>query len=246
MGRTFHHAGGDGRRIGANAKRGVDVYSFVRTLLLLLPAALLAVSAAPAQDLGAVIQGMELHYNRLGTLQTDFEQTLEYAGQVRAVERGTLYLYRPQKMRWEYTKPKGKLLVGDGERMRMYSPTTNQVRTVMLGDSADMRAPLAFLLGRLSLRRQFRNLELKSIDGAPALVGEGRSGQENYSRVEFFYNAGADFRLDRVRVFGRDDSVTTFTFDRENVNIRLDESMFVFEPPPGAEILPEQSAGAED
>ena len=206
----------------------------------------LAASALPAQDLDAVVEGMEFHYNRLATLQTEFEQTLEYGGSVRAVERGTLYLYRPQKMRWEYTKPSGKLLVGDGQQLKMYNPQTNQVRSVTLTDTADMRAPLAFLLGRLSLRRQFKNLEMTTIEGRPVMIGEGRTGKEAYTRVEFYYDPKADFRLDAVKVYGRDDSTTVFRFSNEILNVKLDEKMFEFTPPPGAEILTEQTLGAEE
>ncbi|MBI1357049.1 MAG: hypothetical protein GC160_22135 [Acidobacteria bacterium] len=207
----------------------------MRLFLLLLFAA-----ALPGQDLGKVIDGMELHYNRLATLRVDFEQELRFAGSPRALEKGTLSLLRPQKMRWDYRRPEGKLLVGEGERLKMYNPNTNQVRTVLMDQSADMRAPLAFLLGRLNLKRQFKNLKLDN-RGRPALVGEGRTGKEQYSRVEFFYDPAADFRLDEVRVLGRDESVTIFRFSNEEINPKLDPALFEFVPPAGAEVLPEQN-----
>ena len=206
-------------------------------------ALLLAAAALPAQDLGDVVQGMEFHYNRLATLQTDFEQTTLYGGSTRDVQRGTLYLYRPRKIRWDYTKPSGQLLIGDGERMKMYSPRTNQVRTMQLTDTADMRAPLAFLLGGLNLRRQFKNLELAFIDGKTALVGQGRTGKEGFEKVEFFYDAAADFRLDKISVYMRNGATMIFEFDNEIVNVKLDEAMFEFTAPPGAEILSEQKIG---
>ena len=204
---------------------------------------LLIASALPGQDLGAVVNGMELHYNRLATLQTEFEQTLIYSGTPRDIQRGTLYLYRPQKMRWEYAKPKGKLLVGDGQKLYLYSPLTNQVQTMLLEDSADMRVPLAFLLGRMNLRRQFKNLELTKIDGQPAMTAQGRTGKEGYSKVEFFYDPNSDFRLDKIKVYQRDDSVMVFAFGNEIVNVKLDESMFEFQVPPGAELLGERKIG---
>ena len=207
----------------------------MRALILLLFAA-----ALPGQDLGKVISGMELHYNRLATLRVDFEQELRYAGAPRSLERGTLSLLRPQKMRWDYRRPAGKLLIGEGERLRMFNPNTNQVRTVLMDESADMRAPLAFLLGRLNLRRQFKNLELDT-RGKPALVGEGRTGKEQYTRVEFFYDPDNDFRLDEVRVLGRDESLTIFRFSNEVVNPSLDPAIFELVVPDGAEVLPEQS-----
>ena len=89
---------------------------------------------------------------------------------------------RPMKMSWEYTKPPGKLLVGDGEVLHMYNPQTNQVRLLKVRETGDLRAPLAFLLGRLRFRKLFRNLRLERGDGKSILVGEGRSGSEAYRR----------------------------------------------------------------
>ena len=200
-----------------------------------LPAAPPASSAAGPQ-LGDVLANIERHYNSLATLRVYFSQTVSYAGRPPRVERGTLSLLRPQKMRWEYEQPPGKLLVGDGNVLHMYNRQTNQVRPVRLDQTGDLRAPLSFLLGRLRFRRQFRNLYFEEIDGRTTLVGEGRPGKDYYSRVEFRYDPD-DFHLERLNVIGRDDTVTTFTFKGEIVNASMDPALFEFQPPAGAEIL---------
>ena len=204
--------------------------------------AAITVEPASAQKLGDVITGIELRYNSMATMQSEFSQELIYAGAGRDYSAGTLMLLRPQKMRWDYSSPKGRLLVGEGDYLRMYNPLTNQVRTVEMSPTADMRAPLAFLLGRMRLNRQFRNLRLKTLDGEPALVAEGLKGSEVYREVEFFYSPD-DYRLNRIRVLGRDDSITDFKFRNEKRNPPLAESLFVFEAPPGAEILPTTKLG---
>ena len=186
--------------------------------------------------LGDILSEIERHYNSLATMQVEFAQTVEYKGHARIHERGKLSLLRPKKMRWDYTVPAGKLLIGDGETLHMYNPRTNQVRPVKLDDSGDLRAPLSFLLGRLRFRRQFENLRLETIEGATAVVGEGRPGKDYFERVEFTYDPTA-FSLKRLRVFGRDDSVTTFAFAQEERNLRLDESLFVLQVPADAEVL---------
>jgi len=214
------------------------VRSTIWTCVLLTSA--LPLAAGPLDEAAA---GIELRYNRLATMQVDFEQTTLYAGKVRSAERGKLALLRPGKMRWDYSKPKGRLMIGDGEVIRMYNPRTNQARTVQLGAEADMRAPLGFLLGRLRLKRQFKNLRIETIEGRRALVGEGRTGGEAYDRVEFFYEPS--FRLYEIRAYGRDDSTTVFAFDDEVRNETLDEALFVFKAPDGAEILEAVSLGAK-
>lgn len=202
---------------------------------LMLPASLLQSQTS----VGDVSKAIELHYNRLAALSIDFSQTLSFGGASRPAETGAVMLYRPQRMRWDYRQPKGKLLIGDGERLYQYNPYTNQVRTILLDQSVDLRAPLSFLLGRLDFSRQFKNLRFETIDGKRALVGEGRTGQEAYTTVEFYFEPEQDYRLSAIRAHGQDESVTDFVFSNERTNPKLDEKLFVFEAPPGAEILPE-------
>jgi len=199
-------------------------------------------AAANAQSLGDVISGIELRYNGMATMQSEFSQEIIHAGSRRLRHVGTVKLLRPQKMRWDYSSPEGQLLIGDGFWLRMYNPLTNQVSTVEMSPNADMRAPLGFLLGRMRLRRQFRNLRLRAINGEQALIGDGLTGAELYRDVEFYYSP-SDYRLTLVRLTGRDESITEFRFKNEKRNPRLDESLFVFEAPAGAEILPESKLG---
>ena len=201
---------------------------------LIPPGARAAPSDAP--ELGTVLSRIERHYNSLATLRVKFSQTELYEGRPPRVERGTLSLLRPQKMRWEYTQPTGKLLVGNGKLLHMYNPNTNQVRPFRMDQTGDLRVPLSFLLGRLRFRRQFRNLRLEDIDGHTTLVGEGRPGKDYYHRVEFRYDPDG-FQLERLNIIGRDDTVTTFAFEDEVVNARMAPELFRFRPPPGAEVL---------
>lgn len=214
-------------------------------LLVCIGVALLGAPAAAQQpSLGQVISKIEFHYNSLATLQTQFEQKVSYMGQRPRIERGTVYVRRPQKMRWEYSQPEGKLLVGDGELLHMFNPMTNQVRRIDLSQSGDLRALLSFLLGRLRLERQFRNLRLEPSGGRHVLVGEGRPGRDPYGRVEFTYDPQS-YTLLHIKVMGHDETVTEFTFEKERINATLDLSLFTFRAPAGAEVLDESSPSRE-
>ena len=207
------------------------------SLPFLLALAFLSPALLDAQSLDQAVEGVELHYNSLSSLKMGFEQSVEYAGRKRNAESGTLYLLRPGKMRWDYTDPEGKVAVSDGKIFRMYNPYTNQVRQVELEAMADLRAPLSFLLGRMRLRRMFRNLRIEDGGGQPVLVGEGRGGQDFYSRVEFAFEP-EDYRITAIRVVGRDESVHAYRFSDEETNPRLSAATFEFQAPPGAEVVP--------
>lgn len=169
---------------------------------------------------------------------------MQFVGRPPLEESGILYLRRPSKMRWQYEVPEGKLLVGDGEVLHMYSPRSNQVRRVKLEETGDLRAPLSFLLGRLKLRRQFRNLRLAVQDGRHMLIGEGRTGKEAYTQVEFTYDPD-DYRLVHIKVYGQDETITTFRFEDEKVNEFLALSLFRFEPPAGADVIDQLPRGED-
>ena len=202
---------------------------------------LLALSAGssvlPAQSLDKTIEGIERHYNSLSGLQMQFEQSMEYAGRRRMVETGTLYLQRPGKMRWDYTKPVGKIAISDGTIFRMYNPNSNQVRQVALEAMTDLRAPLSFLLGRMRLRRMFRNLRIEEMDGRQVLAGEGRNAQDFFSRVEFDFDPSG-YAITGIRIVGRDESVNVYQFSDEQVNPTIAASMFEFKAPDDAEVVP--------
>ena len=197
----------------------------------------IATSSLSAQTLNKAIEGIERHYNSLSGLRMQFEQSMEYSGQRRMVENGTLYLQRPGKMRWDYSQPEGKIAVSDGEIFRIYNPNSNQVRQVRLDAMSDLRAPLSFLLGRMRLRRMFRNLRIEERDGQHVLIGEGRNARDVYSRVEFDFDPAA-YAITGIRIVGRDDSVNVYQFSEEQVNPTLAASMFEFKAPTGAEVVP--------
>ena len=212
----------------------------VQTGIVCLLGSALALLAAETSrtgpDLNQVLSRIERHYNSLGTLRVKFAQTITQSGRPKIHETGTLSLLRPKKMRWDYEQPRGKLLVGDGDLLHLYNPRTNQVRLFRLDKTGDLRAPLSFLLGRLKFRRQFRNLRIEEIGGQPAVVGEGRRDKDYYSRVEFIYRPGI-FSFALLRITGRDGSLTTFAFEDEEINPRLDPALFRFVAPAGAEVL---------
>ena len=190
-----------------------------------------------AQSVNKTVEAVERHYNRLSALTMGFEQSMEYAGRKRSSESGTLYLLRPGKMRWEYSDPEGKIAISDGKIFRMYNPNTNQVRQMRLEAMTDLRAPLSFLLGRMRLRRMFRNLRLEQVGEQRVLIGEGRGGQDIYSRVEFTLGTD-DYRITGIRIVGRDESINSYRFSDEQSNPSLSAAMFEFEAPAGAEVVP--------
>lgn len=206
-------------------------------------AAAVALSAAPlaALDVREAIAGIEARYNRPRTMQLDFEQTYTGYGRPPRTERGVLYLRKPRRMRWEYEQPPGKLFLSDGKFVYFYSPAANRVEKMPLKQSGDLRTPLAFLMGRLDLRRDFREFRSRPEGEDLHVVALPKSKNAPYREVVFVVTP--EFRIKRLVVRGSDESVMEFRFSNERINPPLPADLFVFRAPAGVEFI---EVGAEE
>jgi outer membrane lipoprotein carrier protein len=197
---------------------------------------LLSVSAfAGDAQLGVLLKTVEQRYNRATTLQVLFREDYTRAGHARRSESGVLELRKPGRMRWEYSDPKGKLAVCDGKLLWLYNPAENRVEKFPLRDSDDLRAPLAFLLGKLHFEQEFRNLQGKAEGDGTRITAEPKNDSLPYSAVEFLVTAQGQIREVKVTQF--DHSVMAYTFNQEKMNPPLADTLFRFQAPQGAEVV---------
>jgi outer membrane lipoprotein carrier protein len=197
---------------------------------------LLAVCAFGADArLDTILRGVESRYNKAKTLQVLFKEEYTPPGKGRRTDSGILMLSKPRKMRWVYSQPPGKLFVSDGKLLWLYTPDENRVERMKFQETDDLRAPLAFLLGKLNFDKEFRNLQSK-IEGADTrITAEPKTDNLPYSAVEFL--VGLDFRIREVKVTSYDHSILRFTFDQERLDPPLDAKLFQFQAPKGAELV---------
>ena len=112
------------------------------------------------------LPGTARSYDSVRDFSADFTHEAE-SGVLRKklVERGSVMVKKPGKMRWAYKAPEEKLFVSDGVRMYMHTPADNQV--IVSAVPADNQATTAvlFLTGKGNLARDFT---VSLIEGAPA------------------------------------------------------------------------------
>jgi outer membrane lipoprotein carrier protein len=204
---------------------------------------LLVVSACAGDaKVDGLLKSVESRYNRAKTLQVVFHEEYTPQGKPRRSESGTLMLRKPRLMRWDYDQPKGKLFVSDGKYLWLYTPSENRAEKMKFQETEDLRAPLAFLLGKLNFEKEFRNLEGRP-EGAEGPQGkrdirikaEPKTDNLPYSAVEFVVTA--DSRIKEVKVTGFDHSILNFVFEQEKMDPTLDGKLFRFQVPKGAELV---------
>jgi outer membrane lipoprotein carrier protein len=186
------------------------------------------------------LHGVENRYNRVRTLEVSFQQSY-VQGRVRRSESGELFLRKPGRMRWQYTAPAGKFFIADGQFMFLYSPTSNRVEKTRMRDSEDMRAPLAFLLGKLNFDRDFKRYTYRAEGQNLWVTAEPKSDKLPYTEVSFLISPTREIR--KLQITGQDQSVMEFQFANEKLNPALADSLFQFKAPAGAEVVePYQTA----
>jgi outer membrane lipoprotein carrier protein len=217
------------------------------TAVMLLLASIVPASAdvSPSVDLQKLLKDIEGRYNRAVTLQLTFSEIYTFQGRPHSPERGELFLRKPGRMRWQYTKPAGKLFISDGKDVYYYNAETNRVERMSVKGSEDMRAPLAFLIGRLDFNRDFREYRTRPQGEKIWVTCIPKSEKLLYTEVAFLTSA-ATARIEHVRVVHQDKSVIDFDFTGEVVNPPLADQMFHFQMPAGAEYIDATASGKGD
>ena len=206
--------------------------------LFRLGVGLLAVSGFAADaGLSTLLRQVESRYNQAKTLEVLFTESYTPPGKAVRTESGKLLLRKPGRMRWDYQQPPGKLFVSDGKNLWLYTPADHRAEKMKLQESEDMRAPLAFLLGKLNFEKEFRNLQARPEESGTRVSAEPKTDNLPYSAVEFLVTA--DFHIREVKVTGFDQSILAFRFDQEKTDPPLDAKLFQFKPPVGAKVVEE-------
>jgi outer membrane lipoprotein carrier protein len=212
-----------------------------QTVLLLLSAAVVLAgqtsSSPPAEEVAAALQKK---YDTIRDFSADFVHRYE-GGALRRTreERGTVYVKKPGKMRWDYKAPDEKVFVSNGARLYQFFPADNRV--VVSPPPDDGQPAVQFLSGRGNLTRDFNVTVTAAPGGAWALRLQPKKPQQEYDWLEI--TAARDsLRIQSLTVGERTGSRSTFTFTNFKENPGLADKLFEFAIPRGAEV---KSAGPD-
>lgn len=206
---------------------------------------LCALAAFAASDVHQIAERVDRHYNNLQSLQAEFIETYRGAGMSRS-ESGTLWLKRPGRMRWDYREPRQKLFVTDGKTAWFYVPGEKQARRAPVKKLDDLRSPLAYLLGKTKLEKEFAGLSLAPdvkpfVPGNLVLRGVPKNMSDRVTQVLF--EVTPEGRIDRIVAEEADGSTTEFRFADQKENIAVSDQRFRFSPPPGVETVEASDLG---
>src|SRR5437867_299158 len=94
----------------------------------MLPVACLLIwtMSSRGAEVQEVVHQLQKSYDQIQSIEANFEQTYRSKRFDEKVNRGKLAIIKPGKMRWDYSEPKGKVLVSNGKQILLYDPEDHQ------------------------------------------------------------------------------------------------------------------------
>ena len=167
-------------------------------------------------------------------MSADFRQvSLDKAGQPAQSRLGRFYLSRPGKFRWNYQKPYAQEIVSNGGKVWFYDADLDQVTIKKLDDSLGS-TPALLLTGQINLEEKFK-LEEQGKDEDMhwvKLIPKDEEGGFKYILIGM--EKGQLSGMELSDNFGQ---LTRVYFSNIQLNPAIDESMFIFKVPKGADVF---------
>jgi outer membrane lipoprotein carrier protein len=197
--------------------------------------------AAAAPTLDEVVSALEQAQRRVTDLKAPFRQAAHNKALNQTIDaRGTLYLKKPGKLRWEYQTPTPQEIVSDGTRLWIYTPELKQVN-VSAAPAALAGPAGSFLHGLGQVRAHF---EARFLNPAQPTDAEGlvvldlapKRPQPLLARLILSVDPKS-WLVRQAVVHDELGNTVTVRFGETVVNSGLADSLFVFVPPPGVAVV---------
>jgi outer membrane lipoprotein carrier protein len=206
-------------------------------MLLLAAAILLSPVAARAAD---AVERVEAYLGTLKTLSANFVQVVQdRKGDVTDRSSGTLSIARPDRFRWDYREPYEQAIVADGRKLWLYDPDLEQV-TVRSLEQGLGATPAMLLSGSGKVGDAFTAgaVEQRQDWTWCRLVPKQRGS--DFDRVSLAFDARGE--LAAMELVDKLGQTTTVQFSALERGTRLDDSLFRFVPPKGADVIGDAAA----
>ena len=154
-------------------------------------------------------------------------------------EEGTVYLKKPERMLWNYTKPSMKKLVINPRKAWLYIPDDNIVYVQDSKKVLSSKMTIRFLTGIGSLKDDFKIAFPDSgptdIEGNYVIILTPREYEAGIKTLLLTVDKN-NFRIIECVFTDMYDNTTRLSFSDIKFNINPPDELFDFTPPPGVEI----------
>lgn len=216
----------------------------MRTVIVLALSLLAVVMprAASAQSIDDVVRGLEAAYGKMNDLKGEFNQTAFNKSLNQTIPaRGTVYLKKGGKLRWEYAEPTTQEIVSDGKTIWIYTPMLNQVNVGQAPEA--LAGPAGSFLTGLGRVREFFGVRFlnpaqpKDADGNVVLDLTPKQPLPTLARLILSLDPST-WEVRKAVVYDQFENTVTMRFTKLAVNTGLADKLFTFVAPQGVATVP--------
>lgn len=200
--------------------------------LLPMPHSLSPITPVSAAGLDETVDRIQKTFSGITDLQGSFAQT-SYIKDLEETQKysGTFFLKKPSSVMWEYATPRDEKVVIRDTDTWIYKKSENQVIRTTFSKEAYSQVPIALLSGMERIREDF-NISVPE-EHALQLIPKQRIG---FIKTIVMEVSPDDFPVKMFTVIDTYGNIIMIELTGVTVNPGLDDTLFIFTPPPGAEV----------
>jgi len=184
---------------------------------------------------GDAVARVDRYLATLKTLSANFSQVVRNRdGQVTDRASGTLSIARPDRFRWDYQKPYLQTIVADGKRLWLYDSDLEQV-TVRALEQGLGSTPAMLLSGSGKVGDAFASLAVQQQGDWTWCRLKPKQEGSDFEQVSLAFDRKGELAAMELR--DKLGQTTVIEFGAVKRNLPLDDKLFRFEPPPGADVI---------
>lgn len=184
---------------------------------------------------GDAVGRVEAYIATVNTLSADFSQVVRNRdGQITERASGKLSLSRPDRFRWDYQKPYQQTIVADGKQLWLYDSDLEQV-TVRALEQGLGSTPAMLLSGSGKVGDAFASAAVQRQGDWTWYRLAPRQPGSDFEQVSLAFDRKGELAAMELR--DKLGQTTVIEFGALRRNVALDQRLFRFEPPPGADVI---------
>ncbi|MCQ8181562.1 outer membrane lipoprotein chaperone LolA [Methylomonas sp. SURF-1] len=182
----------------------------------------------------APISRLKSFLSASASLAADFKQvSFDKSGRPAQSSSGKFYLSRPGKFRWNYLKPFEQEIVSNSGKVWFYDADLEQVTVKQLDDSLGS-TPALLLTGQVDIEEKFVLQEQGQDEGMNWVKLSPKNEESGFKYILIGMNGNQLGGMELSDNFGQ---LTRIYFSNIQLNQKLDDSLFNFKPPKGADVF---------
>lgn len=206
--------------------------------ILAAGATLVAAPPQAASSPAVLAEAIQAHYSQVAAFTANFTHTFK-GGLLpqTTVERGSVKIKKPGRMRWTYDKPNEKEFVADGRMLYSYVKADRTCYVTDLPTGDRVSTAVLFLAGKGNIQRDFRASASPSSSATELRVLlTPITPQSEFTQLTLGVEAKT-LKLVTMETVDVDGGVSTFRFDNLRENPSLQDKEFLFTPPKGVDVI---------